>query len=66
MHYSMNDDGGRPRQIILDVLEESRYVLSEVYDATSHEKGRDLKKKGEEKWRTARETSGIAKRFAKV
>jgi hypothetical protein len=33
MYYPMNDDGSRPRQIILDILEESEYMLSEANDA---------------------------------
>jgi len=37
MHYSMNDDGRRARQIVLDILEEGKYVLRDRYD-TAREK----------------------------
>ena len=39
MHYSMNNDGCRPRQIILDVLEESKRELRDTYDATGEGRG---------------------------
>jgi hypothetical protein len=29
----MNDDGRRARQIVLDILEEGKYVLRDRYDA---------------------------------
>ena len=37
MHYSMNDDGRRARQIVLDVLEEGKHVLRDRYDAAREE-----------------------------
>ena len=37
MHYSMDDDGRRARQIVLDVLEEGKHVLRERYDAARGE-----------------------------
>jgi hypothetical protein len=33
MYYSVNDDGRRPRQIVLDVLEEGKDVLRHRDDA---------------------------------
>lgn len=33
MHYSMDNDGCRARQIVLDVLEEGKYMLRGRYDA---------------------------------
>ena len=33
MYHPVNDDGGRPRQIVLYVLEGSRGVSRDVYDA---------------------------------
>jgi hypothetical protein len=40
MYYTMDDDGGGARQIILDVLEGSGYMLSKGYDATRRGKSR--------------------------
>jgi hypothetical protein len=34
MHYSVNYNGCRPRQIILDVLKEGKHVLRDGYDTT--------------------------------
>ena len=34
MHYSVNYDGCRPRQIVLDVLEKGKRALRDRYDAT--------------------------------
>jgi hypothetical protein len=33
MHYSVDGDGCRPRQIVLDVLEEGKCMLRDRYDA---------------------------------
>lgn len=35
MYYSMNDDGRRTRQVILDVLEEGKHVLRDRYNANT-------------------------------
>jgi hypothetical protein len=37
MHYSMDDDRCRARQIVLDVLEEGKYMLRGRYDAAREE-----------------------------
>lgn len=37
MHYSVDDDGCRPRQIVLDVLEKGKYMSMNIYDAAREE-----------------------------
>jgi hypothetical protein len=32
MHYSVDDNGCRPRQIVLDVLKEGKYMLRDRHD----------------------------------
>jgi hypothetical protein len=64
----MDDDRCRARQIVLDVLEEGKYMLRGRYDAAREDKSREGTRFGGEgkRWRTVRETSGVAKRVAKV
>jgi hypothetical protein len=64
----MDDDGCRARQIVLDVLEEGKYMLRDRYDAAREgqvARGDAIWEEGK-RWRTVRDTSGIAKRVAKV